>query len=587
MYVCDEPGEERKERDRAGGVVAGGEEAPPPLSTGPGISNHDKEVIREILNMKEGDDMSDGQYYVIKVIYLHMVLPNERHASRDPLNLLLLGGPGTGKTHIMTVFESMHGNPTIYVAVGGSAASNLPGGKTICNLFGFVPTIASKNPASRKKLPPMTTQSDQQKLLFLQKVFEQCKGTLVVDEVSMMGALYLTHIHHRMSSLQPQPVAGDVLIPFGGHDMVLLGDWLQIPAIGETIPKWIFMHLIKPTKIKSPKDDLLLEAALLFKKFRRVTLTENQRAKDDPSHIQHILRLSDLTKRHPVDHTFINYLKSKQLKLEETNTVNSKWNLEACVLTASNVERAMMNKRRAALYAMIKAEIMIIYPLHSSDASKLDDDELQYALNHYPETTGVFVRGAPAVLTENLQPEKGLSNGTMCYLSGLFFNPKDEGYNDTMETINNAAPGDIVRLSIQPSYIIVEYKPEHGVMIPTEEQVDVTIAIPTHPGHVCVAIPAKAKKTEKITMVIDEHIIPQYHVTTAGVEILFAVTYEKSQGKTLPCVILSLGTNPYSSATLSKMYVGFTRIKHSENLRIWPGTSDQLNLERFLKYVSP
>jgi hypothetical protein len=60
------------------------------------------------------------------------------------------------------------------------------------------------------------------------------------------------------------------------------------------------------------------------------------------------------------------------------------------------------------------------------------------------------------------------------------------------------------------------------------------------------------------------------------------VTYDKAQGKTLQYVILCLHKNSGFSASLAKMFVGFTRVTDSKFLRVWPALDEDLNLERFL-----
>jgi hypothetical protein len=70
------------------------------------------------------------------------------------------------------------------------------------------------------------------------------------------------------------------------------------------------------------------------------------------------------------------------------------------------------------------------------------------------------------------------------------------------------------------------------------------------------------------------------------VELLFSCTYDKAQGKTMEKVILSLNQNKFKSANLSHLYVGFTRVCNSGNLRIIP-TNDAKDLHRFKESEHP
>ena len=83
----------------------------------------------------------------------------------------------------------------------------------------------------------------------LHKQFVEEQGILVVDEVSLLTALNLYHISKTLQDLvQTQTAEKDLLklhaeSDFGGVNMMLAGDWFQIPGIGMGLPEAI-MHLI-------------------------------------------------------------------------------------------------------------------------------------------------------------------------------------------------------------------------------------------------------------------------------------------------------------------------------------------------------
>ena len=365
-----------------------------------------------------------------------------------------------------------------------------------------------------------------------------------------------------------------------------MGDYNQIPAIGENIIKWIFKVLIQQSEIKSPNDDLMVEAVNIFKTFKRMKLTVQQRAQSDPEHTERIRAMSDYSITNPVNQEFINYLKTKKLTIEDTSDPNSPWVTESVCLTTSNIERATINDYRSKLFAIVKSEICVIWPLNTpgGQSASLSTSDLNEIRNRYPETNGYFVRGAPAVLTENLNPEKGLSNGTIVIMNSLVFDKSDEElYEETMNLLNSAVPGSTVYISQAPSHIIIEYKPKHVIKIIPAEQLPSDVASPMTENYICVAIGNVNDKPRKSSIIVGEKIFPNYSVYDAAVEPLFAVTYDKSQGKTLQYVILCLHKNSGFSASLAKMFVGFTRVTNSIFLRVWPALDEDLNLERFLK----
>ena len=128
-------------------------------------------------------------------------------------------------------------------------------------------------------------------------------GMLVIDEVSLMHALYLAHVSNRLCELPgcnrlpgTPPDINDLArraSPFGGYDVILAGDWNQIPAIGENIPQVIEDLLHEPCKLHQPSGAMLVQAAQLFMGFQRFQLVEQVRAVGDVQHTARIERMVD------------------------------------------------------------------------------------------------------------------------------------------------------------------------------------------------------------------------------------------------------------------------------------------------------
>jgi hypothetical protein len=82
--------------------------------------------------------------------------------------------------------------------------------------------------------------------------------------------------------------------------------------------------------------------------------------------------------------------------------------------------------------------------------------------------------------------------------------------------------------------------------------------------------------------IVNEKVLTGVRFYPASVELLFACTYEKSQGKTLEYLILCLHPNIWAQLDIRKLFVGLTRVRESVLMRVFP--SDNLKLDRFLKY---
>jgi len=123
--------------------------------------------------------------------------------------VMVLGGAGTGKTVFLHELRRRGGMRQVFLAPTGVAALQL-GGQTIHSFFGIPPRIL--NPDEIKP------RSRARKLL--RKI-----DRLVVDEVSMVRCDLLDVMDRCLRLARERPE------PFGGVQMILVGDFLQLPPV--------------------------------------------------------------------------------------------------------------------------------------------------------------------------------------------------------------------------------------------------------------------------------------------------------------------------------------------------------------------
>jgi hypothetical protein len=277
-----------------------------------------------------------------------------------------------------------------------------------------------------------------------------------------------------------------------------------------------------------------VEAGELFKSLRRIELTENQRAKEDPGHIARILQMTDFSKQQPISEDMIEYFKSIQLTERDLDSESSPWLLQAVNLTASNVERIFLNFHRGLRFAMAKKEVMILFPLKltGAAANSLSDDEILNLRRKYLELNGIFIQGAPSTLTENHKPELQLSNGAQCYMNKLIFDSEDDLYDETMDMIKNAKPGEAIYINLCPRYIIIETKLGKNVPpLQDDEKVPADIATPIYDGHTCFVMKAGTNQSNSLKNVfLEDKILVSLNYVVCWVELLFACTFDKAEG---------------------------------------------------------
>ena len=151
-----------------------------------------------------------------------MMNPDADNTPTDPLRMFIEGPGGTGKTHaIMAVIDLFkHFNIMNWVemcAFMGAAASAIKG-KTIHSLFDL-PVFGGRGNA-RSQLNDLP----EAKVTRLRAIWSTIQY-VIVDEISMVSPTLLHHMHQRACAAKRCDA------PFGGVNMIFLGDFLQFRPI--------------------------------------------------------------------------------------------------------------------------------------------------------------------------------------------------------------------------------------------------------------------------------------------------------------------------------------------------------------------
>ena len=189
-------------------------------------------------------------------------------------SVFLTGKAGTGKSTLLSHFMKQTGKNVVVLAPTGVAALNVQG-ETIHSFFGFMPNMtvdkAKKKGAKATKNELYTSVT-----------------TIVIDEVSMMRADLADCVDQFLKAARKNKE------PFGGVQMVFIGDLYQLPPIVMTHERdffaefyespWFFhskavrderffMELVELDKIYRQSDDAFIE---LLNAIRVNTVTDRQ-----------------------------------------------------------------------------------------------------------------------------------------------------------------------------------------------------------------------------------------------------------------------------------------------------------------------
>lgn len=124
-------------------------------------------------------------------------------------SVFLTGRAGTGKSTLLRLFRQTTDKKIVVLAPTGLAALNVQG-QTIHSFFGFPP-----KPITRNQIKVRRNKSLYKKI-----------DTIVIDEVSMVRADMMDNIDFFLRLNR-----GDMITPFGGIQMLFVGDLFQLPPV--------------------------------------------------------------------------------------------------------------------------------------------------------------------------------------------------------------------------------------------------------------------------------------------------------------------------------------------------------------------
>ena len=132
-------------------------------------------------------------------------------------NVFLTGEAGTGKSTVLREFQRQATQGCVFLAPTGIAAINV-GGTTIHSFFLLQPGLLT--PDNLEDL-----ENGKRKRLI------RATKTIIIDEISMVRSDVFAAIDYRLRSLAP---GGNQRKPFGGKQIILVGDFFQLPPVVKT-----------------------------------------------------------------------------------------------------------------------------------------------------------------------------------------------------------------------------------------------------------------------------------------------------------------------------------------------------------------
>jgi hypothetical protein len=485
----------------------------------------------------------------------------------NPLRLLVHGGPGVGKTFFTT---TMVGRATAMgcriscTAFTGVAASNLPRALTIHSMFA-IPTSDGRSGegtvAYHRELPPL-----QKDRLVLMRTQLHATDIVLIDEISTVSPSMLAWVHQRLCEVSGRNVS------FGGYAIIVLGDFYQMPPTVPSTSLYDAIMDLSGASVASGRPKSFVKyteghpgytGAFLFREFRMFELTEQMRAAEDVAQLALVTNIRNPDVLYPITREVIKHL----IALSADDVSSEPGWAVAPIVVSSNEERASLTAPQALRFAQHQGEVLIRWRLDLRADPVIADlscEEMDQLFESEPSLWGLYVCGAPGFLTKNIKADKGLANGTPCVMESLTFStdPKDKALvRQAMDLIAAARPGDVVTLPIAPKTV--------NVRIPGIEAATWPASSSLVPGQVVIPVEKQTTWQTTTALHVGSHSPHQVSAKPHGVELGFAITFHKVQGKTLARVILDLNKRPFTpSVSFSALYVAITRVRRNADMRV-------------------
>ena len=408
-------------------------------------------------------------------------------------HLFITGKAGTGKSTLLRYFCQHTKKQPIILAPTGVAAVNISG-QTIHSFFGFKPDTTVNNVLRIKPL-----QRD---------LYKQIQ-TIVIDEISMVRADIIDCIDIFLRRYGPKKQA-----PFGGVQMIFIGDLYQLPPVVLSKERDIFYggYYMSPYFFSahciSPPQGLFVQ---------------------EPFPLQHIILDTVYRQQDTEFISFLNAVRENSVTHDHMSYINT-----ACTRRVSPDETVVSIVSTNAIADAINAKKLDELPTQVNVFQAKLSGEVDPRM--FPTDERLSLKIGAHVMLQHNDPEGRWINGTMGVVKGF----------TQVEPVASVDGFDI-----DPTYAT------------TEERVLVTlangktVAVAPYTWHVYVSSLDGGNDTIQTT--------PIGSFTQYPLRLAWAITIHKSQGKTFDRLHLDVGSGTFAPGQL---YVALSRCTNLEGISL-------------------
>lgn len=355
------------------------------------------------------------------------------------------------------------------------------------------------------------------------------------------------------------------------------GGFLQIaPVGGISLAALIAKHYMAGALLSYPnaqlKDSERVEAhaAVTFARFKRVTLTKQERASDDPAHTA-LLEHFDLSRTDPpITEAVLTSIQEVTPDLLRADPAF----YDAVFVVQCNLERRIINRLMARAFALRQGLPVFTWfvPL-AVGRGKYSSEKAEMFYNaDVRELKCYWVPGMPVIYSKRHGHESwGVTNNRTGTARSFSHDPR-EGFVMPDEACGPEAAGVEIQIP-QPKFLHIQLQPMKGEN-PYAESVIVPVPAVSDEG---VAFSEYLSRTT-VRNGRPGTVAVRNHTVDPG----FALTYEKTQGATIKRIILclsNLAKPELGHMTLEKFYVAILRVEKGAHVaRLAASLSDIVHL---------
>ena len=497
-------------------------------------TSHDPDV-NNVFALYDGPNWSDEEISLNeRQLMAHNIITNHlrQHLNNEkPPQILMMihGEGGTGKSRLLKAISDTFSNNgashlLAKIAMSGVAASIVNGS----TLHSWAALPVRKPGTDTWVNRPSREIENRRKRNIGQAQW------LTIDEMSMLTTPLLAHLSNVTSVVRASLNSVEASIPFGGLNVVLLGDFHQLPPV-VSHGKELFHS--------KPYGELPCKGKSLYDQFDVVIRLEEQMRIHDPTWVGILqrTRTGDCTSE---DITEIRKLVLTNPDCDIPDFQKAPWN-DTILVTSRNSVRAGWNT--SALESHCRSTGHIRYVLITDDRVngepitpsqrlavaqfKADDT------NKLPNVVELALEMRAMVLL-NMATDADLANGSRGIIKDIILDPRETGVPDETNTVH---------LSYPPSAIL--FAPLNGEWA----------TFPGLPKGTVPIFPSKTSFRLHGKMVHRQ----QYALTPA-----YAFTDFKSQGQTIESVIVDLARPPSSFLSAFNAYVALSRSRGQDTIRL-------------------